>query len=81
MGTLMLHAIIFLLSTLILVIGLLNLRVAHYRATIISIFAIAIVMNGFDVIVPGDQTLYRQFAYLSQSFILAAYSIRKIKGA
>lgn len=71
---------IFTLSTIILTVGLINLRIAHFRATIIGIFIVALAINGLDVFVEGNQTLYRQIGYLLQAVILSVNSLRQPKG-
>lgn len=76
----MIPILIFIFSTFILIVGLLNLHMAHFRIMIFLIFAVALGANALDVFVEGNQTMIRQIAYFAQALSLSYFSLKHPKG-
>lgn len=80
-----LNVLIFTISIAILTIGLIrfyNLRssrrhVVYLVHALLCVVGFAVIVNGADVFIDGNQTLLRQVVFLGKALIVAGFSLRR----
>lgn len=69
-------AIIWGLSTIVLILGILNLPKTVSRHFVIIFLATKAFINLVDIF-PGNQTVFRQYAYLATAMIVVGYALHR----
>lgn len=70
------YAIVWGLSTVILILGIINLPKLVSRHVLI-LFLVAKAIINFADIFPGDQTVFRQYAYLLTAVGIVGYALHE----